>query len=201
MLLASILPLFQADKRETNAKVVNTISPSRVIILRGHSKSVKHITFHPNGNIVTTSSSDGSIYVFSITSEEASLVKKIDGIIPAVDVDSEVSSKAIWHPDGSVFAAPTSLNGTQLPFLADKDIQLVAMEDWEKQIIFKSGHNGDITDLAWSPNGAYLATAGKDGKVHIWQTKDQTIVTTYFPFKQLLTKIHRIQCRRFSVAS
>ena len=52
--------------RETNAKVVNTISPSRVIILRGHSKSVKHISFHPNGNIVTTSSSDGSIYVFQL---------------------------------------------------------------------------------------------------------------------------------------
>ena len=81
------------------------------MILRGHSKSVKHITFHPNGNIVTTSSSDGSIYVFSITSEEASLLKKLDGIIPAVDVESETSAKVIWHPDGTVFAAPTLSNG------------------------------------------------------------------------------------------
>lgn len=97
--------------RETNAKVVNTVSPSRVLILRGHSKSVKHITFHPNGNLVTTSSSDGSIYVFSITSEEASLVKKLDGIIPAVDVESEWSSNVAWHPDGTVFAAPTTSNG------------------------------------------------------------------------------------------
>jgi chromosome transmission fidelity protein 4 len=81
------------------------------MILRGHSKSVKHITFHPNGNIVTTSSSDGSIYIFSITSEEASLLKKLDGIIPAVDVESETSAKVIWHPDGTIFAAPTSTNG------------------------------------------------------------------------------------------
>ena len=56
------------------------------------------------------------------------------------------------------------------------------MDGWEKQIIFKNGHTGNITDLAWSPNGAYLATSGMDGKVHIWQTKDQTIVTTYSPF-------------------
>jgi chromosome transmission fidelity protein 4 len=81
------------------------------MILRGHTKSVKHITFHPNGNIVTTSSSDGSIYVFSITSEEATLIKKLDGIIPMVEVDSETSSKVAWHPDGSVFAAPTTSNG------------------------------------------------------------------------------------------
>jgi chromosome transmission fidelity protein 4 len=56
------------------------------------------------------------------------------------------------------------------------------MDGWEKQIIFKNGHTGNITDLAWSPNGAYLATSGMDGKVHIWQTKNQTIVATYSPF-------------------
>lgn len=175
------------DRRETNAKVVNTVSPSRVIILRGHSKSVKHIAFHPNGNIVTTSASDGCIYVFSITSEEASLVKKIGGIIPAVDVDSDVSAKVAWHPDGSVFAAPTTSNGTALMCLTDKDIQLVTVDEWEKQIIFKNGHTGDITDIAWSPNGSYLASSSKDGKVLIWQTKDQTIVTTYLSTGTFLT--------------
>ena len=100
--------------RETNAKLVNTLDMHRVVILRGHSKSVKHITFHPNGNIVTTSSSDGSIYVFSITSEEASLLKKLEGIIPALDVESETSAKVIWHPDGTAFAAPTPGKGASL---------------------------------------------------------------------------------------
>ena len=154
---------------ETNAKVVNTVNSGRVMILRGHSKSVKHITFHPNGNMVTTSCSDGSIYVFSITSEEAQLTKKIDGIIPAVDVESETSSKVAWHPDGSVFAAPTTSD----------DVQLVKMDGWEPQVFFKNGHTGPISDLAWSSNGNYLATSARDGNVHIWQSKDQTIIATY----------------------
>ena len=151
-----------------------------MVILRGHSKSVKHIAFHPNGNLVTTSSSDGSIYVFSITSEDASLLKKLEGIIPALDVESETSAKVVWHPDGTCFAAPTPLKGS--PTLNGRmlmiDIQLVAMDGWEKQVIFKNGHTGNITDLAWSPNGAYLASSGSDGKVHIWQAKDQTIIAT-----------------------
>jgi chromosome transmission fidelity protein 4 len=69
---------------------------------------------------VTTSSSDGSIYVFSITSEEASLTKKIEGIIPAVDVESEISSKVAWHPDGTVLAAPTSTQGISHSFPHNK---------------------------------------------------------------------------------
>jgi chromosome transmission fidelity protein 4 len=56
------------------------------------------------------------------------------------------------------------------------------MDGWEKQIIFKSVHSRHITDLAWSSNGAYLATSGTDGKIEIWQTKDQTVVATYPPY-------------------
>ena len=171
---------------------MNTISPSRVLILRGHSKSVKHISFHPNGSLVTTSSSDGSIYVFSITSEEASLVKKLEGVIPAIDIESEWSSKVVWHPDGTVFAAPTTSNGTpQFQFVLNKDVQLVSRDGWEQQTIFKSAHSGHITDLAWSPNGVYLATSGTDGKVHIWRTKDRTIVATYHP----LTSTFFLTCK------
>lgn len=78
------------------------------------------------------------------------------------------------------------------------------MEGWEKQIAFKNGHTGQITDLAWSPNGAYLASSGTDGKVHIWQTKDQTIVTTYsarFNLSRITIQIYCIQCYRISLAS
>jgi len=93
-----------------------------VIILRGHSKSVKHITFHPNGNIVTTSASDGSIYIFSTASEEPTLMKKLDGIIPALDVDSERCAKVAWHPDGTCFAAPdTSSQGTLISVYLNAD--------------------------------------------------------------------------------
>ena len=97
------------------------------------------------------------------------LVKKVDGLIRPLETDLEASSRAIWHPDGRAFAAPT----------ATRDIQVVSRSDWEKQRAFSGGHMGDITALAWSPNGALLATAGNDRKILLWETKAQKVVARY----------------------
>ncbi|KAI9831244.1 MAG: hypothetical protein M1819_005172 [Sarea resinae] len=55
----------------------------------------------------------------------------------------------------------------------------MSWSDWERQRAFASGHTGDITALAWSPNGALLASAGADRKVLLWDTKTQTIIARY----------------------
>lgn len=36
---------------------------------------------------------------------------------------------------------------------------------------FLHGHRGDVSDLAWSPDGSRLATAGDDGAVRLWDTE------------------------------
>ena len=56
---------------------------------------------------------------------------------------------------------------------------VVSRSDWSRQRSFAGGHNGDITDLTWSSNGAILATAGTDGKLIIWNTKSQTPIARY----------------------
>ncbi|KAK3946115.1 hypothetical protein QBC46DRAFT_368844, partial [Diplogelasinospora grovesii] len=45
--------------------------------------------------------------------------------------------------------------------------------------MFSGGHDGDITALAWSPNGAMLASAAKDKRLLIWSAKDQSIIARY----------------------
>ena len=154
---------------ELVVKIVQTNDISSVMYLREQLKPVKHLSFDPTSQYISLSCSDGLVYIYSLAGDEPELVHKIDGLIRAVETDSEISSKVAWHPDGRAFAAPT---GT-------RDIQVMSRGDWENQRAFTSGHLGDITALAWSPNGAMLASAGKDRKILLWETKTQKLIATY----------------------
>ena len=148
---------------EQTVKLVNVQDMTKIKSLR-HPKSVKHVTFHPSDNLLTTSCCDGIIYAWDLDGEPE-IESRIQAIVPRVDKESYTSAKAAWHPDGSAFAAPTSSH----------DVVVVSRDGWKQQVLFKNGHFGSITDVAWSANGAYLATSGA-GKVLIWSTRDQTIV-------------------------
>lgn len=152
---------------ELDVKIVNIIDTYRVLYLRGLPKPAKHVTFDPSGSYIAASCTDGLVYVYSLSTEEPELVRKVDGLIRSLEIESESSSRAIWHPDGRAFAAPT----------ATRDIQVVSSGDGERQKAFAGGHMGDVTTLAWSPNGALLMTAGTDGKILLWDTKTQKILS------------------------
>jgi chromosome transmission fidelity protein 4 len=169
---------------ELAVKVVNTEDMTRVLYLREQSKPVKHLSFHPSGSYLAVSCSDGLVYVYSLSTEDPQLVKKVDGLIRSLETDEESSSRVIWHPDGTALAAPTATRGTLWRKKQSSDdtdwisldIQVISRSDWERQRAFASGHMGDITELAWSPNGALLASAGMDRKLLLWETKTQNIV-------------------------
>lgn len=154
---------------ELVVKVVKVSDTTSVMYLREQLKPVKHISFDPTSKYLALSCTDGLVYVYSLVDDEPELVRKVDGLIRTVETDDEVSTKVIWHPDGRAFAAPT----------ATRDIQVMSRGDWESQRQFGSGHMGDVTALAWSPNGAMLASAGKDRKILLWETKTQMVIASY----------------------
>ncbi|KAL9015816.1 MAG: hypothetical protein Q9185_006808 [Variospora sp. 1 TL-2023] len=139
-----------------------------------------------NNDLFIAGAEDGSVCVYSletylyekmltrsvasdISTEEPTLTKKYDGLIRRLESDDERSSKAIWHPDGRAFAIPT----------VTRDVQVVSQDDGEKQRAFSGGHMGDITALAWSPNGAMLATSASDRKIVLWDSRTQKTIARY----------------------
>lgn len=142
---------------------------TEVKYLRDQTKGVKHVTFDPSGRFITVSCADGIIYIYSFTETEPTLLHKLDGVIRQLETDNEATSSAVWHPDGTAFAAVE----------ATRDITVISCRDWTKQRKFSGGHNGDVTCLAWSPNGAMLASAGADRKILLWETRTQKVIKTY----------------------
>lgn len=149
--------------------MVNIADTYKVLYIRDLPKPTKHLSFDPSGSNIAASCTDGIVYIYSLSTEEPELVRKVDGLIRSLEIESESSSRAVWHPDGRAFAAPT----------ATRDIQVVSSGDGERQRAFSGGHMGDVTALAWSPNGALLITAGSDKKILLWDTKTQKILSRY----------------------
>ncbi|KKK22848.1 chromosome segregation protein [Aspergillus ochraceoroseus] len=157
---------------ELTVKLVNIEDMTKVKYLREQAKGTKHITFDPNGRFVAASCTDGIVYVYSLDSEEPELLRKLDGMVRRLEPEDEATARVVWHPDGTAFASAE----------ATRDIALFSVGEWKKEIAFTGGHNGDITAISWSPNGALLVTAAKDGQVLLWESKTQKILQRYdFP--------------------
>ncbi|KAF2755697.1 WD40 repeat-like protein [Pseudovirgaria hyperparasitica] len=154
---------------ELVVKVVSIEDMTKVLIFNEQPRAVKHVSFDSNGAFLSVSCSDGKVYIYSFGTDEPELITTVSNVIKNLDTNAEESSRVIWHPDARAFAAPT----------AGREVQVVSKDDWEKQRTFRSGHTGDITALAWSLNGALLATAGMDRRLVIWETKTQKILHTY----------------------
>lgn len=132
-------------------------------------KSIKHVSFHPSGNLISTVDTNGSIRIYSLSTEKPTIIETLSGIVPIVhSPESPESAKVAWHPDGSCFAAPSST----------REIAVYDRVDWKKHVAFGSskGHLGPITDICWSPNGAYLASCAQDKTILIWESKSQALV-------------------------
>lgn len=79
--------------------------------LRDQSRPAKHVSWDVGGTTLAVSCTDGVVYMYSISSEQPQLLKRIDGLVKTMESDAESSAAVQWHPDGRGFAAPTATRG------------------------------------------------------------------------------------------
>lgn len=116
-----------------------------------------------------------------------------------LDLDDMLNDLA-WSPDGSLLAAATgsgvrvfetghlgevltialseynfaldfSPDGTSLAFSRGSAIEIVHLPDG-RPIRRLEGHTDVVTDLAFSPDGKFLASGGNDGRLRVWRMAD-----------------------------
>ncbi|XP_039268045.1 pre-mRNA-processing factor 19-like [Styela clava] len=181
-----------ADK---TAVVFDKESEQVISTLKGHSRKVSHVIYHPTEDIAFTCSPDSTIRIWSVQNGRCSTVIRthkaaVTGISLHALGDYLLSCSEDQHwafsdirsgkalckvTDDAMGSALTCAQfhpdglifgtGTQ-----DSQIKIWDLKERTNVANFP-GHSGPITDIAFSENGYYLATAADDSVVKLWDLR------------------------------
>merc|ERR1712051_336512 len=183
-----------ADKTAT---IFNKDDEQVVTILKGHTKKVSRVVYHPNEDTAITASFDSTIRIWNVpTSQTIQLLRVHDGPVTGLSLhatgDYILSTSTDQHwafsdiRTGQLIAKVTDSDGGNRPALtcchshpdglifgtgtSDAMIKIWDLKEQKNVADFES-HSGSISALSFSENGYYLATAADDNCVRLWDLR------------------------------
>lgn len=180
---------------DKNAVVFDKESEQVIVTLKGHSKKVSSVIYHPNQSTIVTASPDATIRVWSIkTGNTTHTVKAHEGPIYAIDLHAtgdyllSTSTDEFWSfsdlntgivickgGDNSSAHALTTAQFHPDGLIFGTGASDSVMKIWDlkerSNVANFPGHSGSISAMAFSENGYYLATAAEDSTVKLWDLR------------------------------
>lgn len=177
---------------DRNAAVFNKDTEQVVAVLKGHTKKVTSVVFHPDEETVVTASPDATVRVWHVpTAQTTQVIRAHEGPVTGLSLhatgDYLLSTSTDQHwafsdlRTGRVLArVADSCALTAAEFHPDGLIlgtgtadSLVKIWDLKERTNVANfpGHAGPIAALAFSENGYYLATAAGDAAVKLWDLR------------------------------
>ncbi|EDW09717.1 periodic tryptophan protein 2 homolog [Drosophila mojavensis] len=87
--------------------------------------------------------------------------------------------------------------------LASREIGQLLVWEWqsEQYIMKQQGHSSEMTCIAYSPDGQYIATGGEDSKVKLWNTQSSFCFVTFSEHTSGVTGVQFSRNKKFLVSS
>ena len=169
----------------------------------GHDVDVNGVAFSSDGSMLATTGDDGAAKVWDPTSgEELGSFQGPEGPVvgPSFSPDGALVAAA-WVAEGTVyiwdpttgrivktiesvpepFATSFSPDGRRL-VIAPLDLPVAVVVDARtgEEMFSLEGHEFDIRDVDWSPDGRWIATSSLEGAVQIWDASNGELRFTLF---------------------
>ncbi|XP_055707757.1 pre-mRNA-processing factor 19 [Phlebotomus papatasi] len=179
---------------DKNAAVFNKDTEQVIAILKGHTKKVSKVIYHPEEDYVITGSPDTTIRIWNVPTSQTTLLLRchdqpVTGLSLHPTSDYILSTSADKH-----WAFSDIRTGRLLTKVLDtSDVGLTTAQFHPDGLIFGTGtedsqvkiwdlkeqsnvanfpgHTGPITAISFSENGYYLATAADDSCVKLWDLR------------------------------
>lgn len=161
-------------------KVLMTAQPTTVNILRAPTKSagddaIIAAAYDPRGDFVLSVGERGAVAVWNV--DKCSFVR-------GVELNGRRARCVTWSPDGQAALIGTDRGAVVVPrgswvmdFLLEDVTDAADDEDDDADGIFSLGASrSDIAAVAWSSNGRYALTAGKDSSVSAWDIHERKVL-------------------------
>jgi WD40 repeat protein/serine/threonine protein kinase len=166
---------------DRNGRTIRTASPgdavrvwsvpeqSEIIPVQPHPGRVRALAVSPNGDRVATGADDGHVRFWNVNSMKW---------IPMGDVLPHPRRlwKVAFSPDGNSLATTTYFYPDKTGKIAKAGVHLWDLDTGNLRTVLN--HKAFIQDFAFSPDGCWLATAGDDQNVWIWDAHTGRCVLT-----------------------
>ena len=134
-------------------------SLQEIFTFTGHTRAVKSVSFHPNGQILASGSWDKTIKLWNIRTGQE--------IYTFTGHQLQVTSVAF------------SSQGILASASFDRTIRLWQSDTWENRpVITLVGHVQAVLAVAFSPNGQILATGSDDKTIKLWDVSTSEVIHT-----------------------
>jgi WD40 repeat protein len=123
------------------------------LVLRGHARGVRGVAFSPGGKELASTDEAGQVRLWDVREPSAG-----QALRPPLS------------PAGPVACSP---EGTRVALAGwGRSVQVCDARTFQEKKRILTGHTGALTDLAWSADGRWVASASADGTVEVREVKE-----------------------------